>query len=152
MSNFAPLKNVTRSFDKAVQWLSDHEFEIERSASGTTRVSKYGCVAEIGAANDGNSRIATFPACLVAGEPAVLLDRGYQKFLKTSKIEIAATAEHLENLHRFSEELKEALGYTSLYNEGLGTVSGSYRYDRVVGRDLPEPERPTRPWEKQKSS
>ncbi len=152
MSNFAPLKNVTRSFDKAVQWLSDHEFEIERPSSGVVRVTKYGCVAEIGTASDGNSRISAFPACLVAGEPAVLLDRGYQKFFKTSKIEVAATADHLENLHRFSEELKEALGYTSLYNEGLGTVSGSYRYDRVVGRDLAESKRPERPWEKQKPS
>ncbi|HVJ04166.1 MAG TPA: hypothetical protein VM578_00690 [Candidatus Saccharimonadales bacterium] len=152
MSNFAPLKNVTRTFEKAVQWLSDHEFEIERSASGTCRVTKYGCVAEIGAAKDGNSRIAAFPACLVAGEPAVLLDRGYQKFLKTGKLEIAATSLHLENLHHFSEELKEALGYTSLYNESLGTVSGSYRYDRVADRDLAEPERPARPWNKQKSS
>ncbi len=68
-----------------------------------------------------------------------LLDRGYQKFFKTSKVEIAATAERLQSLHRFSEELKEALGYTSLYNEGLGSVSASYQYDRVAGRDLPKP-------------
>jgi len=63
-------------------------------------------------------------------------------------LEIAATADRLESLHRFSEELKEALGYTSLYNEGLGTVSGSYQYDRVADRDLAEDKRPTRPWQK----
>jgi hypothetical protein len=62
-------------------------------------------------------------------------------------MEIAATAAHLEALHRFSEELKEALGYTSLYNEALGTTSGSYHYDRVASRDLPEAARPARPWE-----
>jgi hypothetical protein len=45
-------------------------------------------------------------------------------------------------------ELKEALGYTSLYNEGLGSVSGRYQYDRVVSRDLPETSRPQRPWQK----
>lgn len=153
MANFAPLKNITRSFDKAVQWLSDHDFEVSPAVSGGGRqVMKYNCVATIEPGNNGHTRITAFPACLVAGEPAVLLDRGYQKFLKTSKLEIAATAEHLENLHRFSEELKEGLGYTSLYNEGLGSVSGSYRYDRVVGRDLAEPQRPTRPWEKRKQS
>jgi hypothetical protein len=84
----------------------------------------------------------------VAGEPALLVDRGYQKFFKTSKGEFPATAERLQALHRFSEELKEALGYTSLYNEGLGSVSASYQYDRVVSRDLPDAERPLRPWQK----
>jgi hypothetical protein len=150
MPNFAPLKIVTRSFDNAIHWLSDHGFQIDHPAVGGCiyKVSKYQCVAEIEIAKDGNSRIVAFPACIVAGEPAVLLDRGYQKFLKTSKVEVAATAENLENLHRFSEELKEALGYTSLYNEGLGTVSGSYQYDRVVGRDLSESQRPLRPWQK----
>jgi len=150
MSHFSPLKNATRNFDSALRWLSDHGFEVTRTASAANvyKVSKDLCVAEIEVAKDGNSRVVAFPACLVAGEPAMLLDRGYQKFLKTSKVEIAATADHLERLHRFSEELKEALGYTSLYNEGLGTVSGSYQYDRVVSRDLPETNRPVRPWEK----
>jgi hypothetical protein len=46
--------------------------------------------------------------------------------------------------------LKEALGLPSLYNESLGTVSEAYQYDRVVGRDKPETERPKRPWEKVK--
>ena len=36
----------------------------------------------------------------------------------------------------------------SLYNEGLGTVSEAYHYDRVRDRDLPEAERPNRPWQK----
>ena len=149
MSHFAPLKNPTRSFDAALQWLTPHGFQITQPVAGSNafKISKDQCVAEIQVARDGNSRIAVFPACIVAGEPAVLLDRGYQKFLKTSKLEIAATAGHLERLHRFSEELKEALGYTSLYNEGLGSVSGSYQYDRVVGRDLPEDERPVRLWQ-----
>jgi hypothetical protein len=150
MSNFAPLKVVTRTFENALHWLTDHGFEVTQPTAGGNiyRVTKDQCVAEIEVAKDGNSRISAFPTCLVAGEPAVLLDRGYQKFLKTSKLEIAATADHLERLHRFSEELKEALGYTSLYNEGLGTVSGSYQYDRVVGRDLSEADRPVRPWQK----
>ena len=150
MSHFAPLKTVTRSFADAVRWLSDHGFQITQPNSGSsvTQVSKDQCVAGIEAAKDGSARVVSFPACLVAGEPALLVDRGYQKFFKTSKIEVPATAERLQTLHGFSEELKEALGYTSLYNEGLGSVSASYRYDRVVGRDLPEAQRPTRPWQR----
>jgi hypothetical protein len=150
MSHFSPLKNPIRSFQNALRWLSDHGFEVTHPAPGGKiyKITKDQCVAQVELASDGNSRVAVFPACLVAGEPAVLIDRGYQKFFQTSKIEIAATAERLESLHRFSEELKEALGYTSLYNEGLGSVSGSYQYDRVTDRDLPENQRPHRPWQK----
>ena len=150
MPNFAPLKTTTRSFQNALQWLTGHGFEIVQPATGSAiyKITKDGCSAAIEAAKDGNARIAAFPAVLVAGETAVLTDRGYQKFFKTSKVEIAATADHLARLHRFSEELKEALGYTSLYNEGLGSVSGSYQYDRVVSRDVPEAKRPVRPWQK----
>jgi acylphosphatase len=150
MSHFAPLKNPTRTFDAALQWLTAHGFQVAQPAAGGSActVSKNQCVAQIEAASNGSARIVAFPACLVAGEPAVLLDRGYQKFLKTGKVEVVATAADLENLHRFSEELKEATGYTSLYNEGLGSVSGSYQYDRVTNRDLPEDKRPPRPWQK----
>jgi hypothetical protein len=63
------------------------------------------------------------------------VDRGYQKFLKTSKMEIPATAEHLRAIHEFTEELNEAIGATSLYNQALGTTSDVYNYDRVKGRE-----------------
>jgi len=67
--------------------------------------------------------------------------------MKTSKTEIPATAEHLKALQSFTEELKEALGLPSLYNESLGTVSEAYHYDRVEGRDKAAVDRPKRPWE-----
>ncbi len=70
-----------------------------------------------------------------------------RKFLKTTKTEVPASADHLKALHQFSEELKEALGTPSLYNESLGTVSESYQYDRIKDRDKPELERPKRPWQ-----
>jgi hypothetical protein len=149
MSNCAPLKIGPRKFEDALQWLSDHGFEVSRPANGSVyTVSKDQCVAQIQAGRDGHGSIVAFPARIVAGEPASLVDRGYQKFFKNSKIETAATAEQLASLHRFSEEIKEALGYTSLYNEGLGSVSARYQYDRVVGRDLPENSRPQRPWQR----
>jgi hypothetical protein len=64
-----------------------------------------------------------------------------------------ATADHLKAMHDFSEELKEGIGATSLYNESLGTVSESYQYDRVKDRDKTEEDRPKRPWQgKEKKS
>jgi hypothetical protein len=149
MTNFAPLKVVPPSFDDAHVLLSGRGFEVVHSSGRQVyTVSKYGCVASI--ANDGKGmpRIAGYPACLIGGETASLVDRGFQKFFKTSKLEVPATAEQLATLHRFSEELKEALGFTSLYNEGLGSVSAHYHYDRVTSRDLPEDSRPKRRWQK----
>ena len=72
---------------------------------------------------------------MLGGQIARLVDRGYQKFLKTAKLEIPATADHLRAIHEFTEELKEAAGATSLYNESLGTTSDRYIYDRVKGRE-----------------
>jgi hypothetical protein len=53
-------------------------------------------------------------------------------------------ASDLKLIHNFQEDLREALGLTSLYNESLGTVSNQYLYDRVVDRDRGVP---VRPWE-----
>jgi hypothetical protein len=50
-------------------------------------------------------------------------------------MEIPATADHLRAIHEFTEELKEAIGATSLYNQALGTTSDVYNYDRVKGRE-----------------
>jgi hypothetical protein len=86
----------------------------------------------------------------VGGEVSRLIDRGYQKFLKTSKVERPATADDLKTLHAFSEEIREAIGATTLYNEALGSVSDRYVYDRVRGRE--DGQRKPRPWEKLKAA
>ena len=75
------------------------------------------------------------PGRLVGGEIATLVDRGYQKFLRTSRHEVAATAAHLRALHAFDEELFEAVGTPDYYNLALGTVSDLYLYDRLKGRE-----------------
>jgi hypothetical protein len=87
------------------------------------------------------------PGFLIGGEPGVLLDRGHQKFWQTSKMEVPATADSLKAVHRFAEEVREAIGEPSLYNESLGTTSDVYLYDRLKGRDLPPSERPRPAWE-----
>ena len=78
---------------------------------------------------------------------AHLVNRGYQQQFHTSRGDFGATAEHLHMLHRFSEELKEAAGEPSLYNQSLGTTSDDHLYDRLKGRDIPEAKRPTPAWE-----
>ena len=100
-------------------------------------MSKYGCAAEIapGPGKGAPVRIVARPGWVLGGEISQLVDRGYQKFLKTSKLEIPATAEHLRAIHKFSDELKESMGGLVLYNESLGTVSDTYMYDRLKGRE-----------------
>jgi len=130
-----------RSFTDALATLAGHQFDVSaaRDASGSRakafQVRKYGCGAEITAAPDGTTMLLARPGWLLNGVISRLVDRGYQKFLKTPKLEIPATAEHLHAIHEFSEELKEASGATSLYNESLGTTSDRYLYDRVKGRE-----------------
>ena len=138
-----------RTYEEAVQWLRDNGFDILDAPGTQNRVflKKYNCSAAIEKTADGGVRLFAKPGYLVGGEISRLTDKGYQKFLKTTKAEIPATADHLKALHQFSEELREALGQTSLYNESLGSVSDSYVYDRVQGRDLPEAQRPQRAWE-----
>ena len=82
------------------------------------------------------AEIVTRAGFLLNGQIAALVDKGYQKFLKTPKLEIVATADHLRAIHQFSEELDEATGATMLYNESLGTTSDVYQYDRVKGREV----------------
>jgi len=143
-----------RTFDEAVNWLRSHDFELLEAPGTANRIflKKYKCSAAIEKTQDGGVRIFAYPGNLISGEIAKLVDRGYQKFLKTSKAEISATAEHLKALHSFSEELKEAIGATSLYNESLGSVSEAYTYDRVKDRDLPDSSRTKRPWQRKRAS
>jgi len=138
-----------RTYDEALNWLRDHGFDVIEAPGTQGRVflKKYNCSAAIQKDGDDGVKIFAYPGYLVGSEISKLVNRGYQQFLKTSKTEIAATADHLKALHQFAEELKEALGLPSLYNESLGTVSEAYQYDRIVDRDRPSPDRPKRPWE-----
>ncbi len=142
-------KVKTRSFEETVAWFRDHGFDVMEAPGASHHVflKKYQCSAAIERAPDGSAKIFAYPGYLINGEISKLVDYGYQKVLKTSKGVYPATAEHLKALHEFSEELKEGLGGISLYNESLGTVSESYMYDRVRDRDLPQTERPRRPWQ-----
>lgn len=143
-----PGKVEQKTFDEAVAWLREHGFDVLEApgTSGRVFLRKYNVSAAIQRDRDG-IKIFAYPGYLVGSEISKLVNKGYQQFLKTSKTEVPATADHLKALHSFSEELKEALSLPSLYNESLGTVSEAYQYDRIVDRDKPEVERKKRPWE-----
>jgi hypothetical protein len=138
------------SFDQALAVLRSHSFDVSPYASvaGGSLVSKHGAAAVLIAGHDKAepTAFAIHPGVLVRGEVGRLLDRGYQKFIKTSKYELPATASQLQSIHAFSEELKLLIGDVSLYNESLGTTSDVYLYDRLHGREAAQPA-PSRPWE-----
>ena len=128
------------SFDQTLELLGAHGFDAVPYAgiAGGTLVSK-DCVGAVlvpaPASANAAVALAVHPGVLVRGEVARLLDRGYQKFIKTSQYELPASAGQLQAIHTFSEELKQLTGAISLYNESLGTTSDVYRYDRLVGRE-----------------
>jgi len=91
---------------------------------------------------DGAPRVIEPAGMLMGGEIGALTDSGYQKFFLThSGRRQPALATDLKALHDFQEDIREALGQTSLYNESLGTVSTLYLYDRVKDRDRGVPKR-----------
>src|ERR1051325_11501115 len=138
-----------KTYEDAVNWLRDNGFDLIEAPGTQGRVflRKYNVSAAIQKDGEDGVKIFAYPGNLVGCEISKLVNRGYQQFLKTAKTEVPATADHLKALQQFTEELKEALGLPSLYNESLGTVSESYHYDRVQDRDKPKAERPKRPWE-----
>jgi hypothetical protein len=138
------------SFEQMLDALRSHGFEVSpfKAVSGGMQVSKIGVAAVVvpGGKDEGSAQLAVTPGIVVRGEIARLLDRGYQKFIKTSQFELPATAIHLQAIHTFTEELNQVTGSLGLYNEALGTTSDLYQYDRVGGREAPQP-KATRPWE-----
>jgi hypothetical protein len=111
------------------------------SGSRRVRVSRNGCAAIL-ELPDGEVRVIEPAGIIMSGEIGALIDGGYQKFFETpSGKRKPALASDLRALHDFQEDLKEALGLTSLYNESLGTVSTYYQYDRVKDRDQGVPKR-----------
>jgi hypothetical protein len=139
------------SFEQMVDALRAEGFEAapyEGVAEGV-QMTKGGVAAVLApgvADEDAGARLAVTPGIVVRGEIARLLDRGYQKFIKTAEYELPATASQLHAIHEFTEELNRVTGSLGLYNESLGTTSDLYEYDRVGGREVPQP-KGARPWE-----
>ena len=133
--------NVNERFSqKAMESLAALGFSVG-STRGVIRVEKYGCGAEFRKGTDDNFQMTILPTIMVKGQFSRLWDAGYQKFLLTDEgLKLPALALHLENLRKFNEELRTALGVPTFYNEALGSVSQVTVYDRVKGRkgDVPD--------------
>ncbi len=127
--------NVDERFSpKAIEGLAALGFSVG-STRGVVRVEKYGCGAEFRKGPDGTYQLTILPTIMVNGQFTRLWDAGYQKFLLTDDgVKLPALATHLQNLRKFNEELRTALGVPTFYNEALGSVSQVSVYDRVKGR------------------
>ncbi len=128
------------TFEDRLSSVREAGFNVSNTGSAV-RISRtgYGVLLSGG---DGNIAISGQAGVLIGDEIAPLVDGGFQKFFRTPSGKTKpATAEELYGLHDFQEDLKEALGQESYYNESLGTVSTYYIYDRVANRDRGVPKR-----------
>jgi hypothetical protein len=105
-----------------------------KSIAGKTLATRDGCGAEI---IDASDHVTLGRAGIMIGEELGLLtDIGFQKVFQTPTGKRApALSEQLKALHAFTEDLRQTLDITSLYNQGLGTTNELHVYDRVEGRD-----------------
>jgi hypothetical protein len=109
-------------------------FQVETGAAGRAQVVRDRCAALVEDAG-ALPRIGQ-EGVLIGGEIGLLVDGGFQKFFKTPGGKMMpALAEDLKALHAFDEDLMEALGLPSLYNQSLGTTCEYHHYDRVEGRE-----------------
>ena len=115
------------------------------SEGSKARVSRGRCGAVI-EDRDPDHPFVNKAGIVVGDEIGYAVHGGFQTFIRTpgGKIE-PALARDLQALHQFEEDLKEALGLTSLYNESLGSTFDQHMYDRVANRDRGGPQRP---WER----
>lgn len=143
-------KLVKPGYDQALQILRSQSFDVKpfNGVANGSLVTKHGVGAVLvpGPNSEEPVAFAIHPGAVVRGEVSRLLDRGYQKFIKSSQFELPATAAQLHAIHTFSEELKLCIGGESLYNQSLGTTSDLYQYDRLKGREE-ESAPAARPWE-----
>lgn len=134
-----------KTFEDYLSQARSAGFTVEGMGGGRTRISRDGVAAVVEASEDATPRFVERAGVMIGQEIATLVDGGFQKFLATPSGKLRpALASDLNVIHNFQEDLREALGLTSLYNESLGTVSNQYLYDRVVDRDRGVP---VRPWE-----
>jgi hypothetical protein len=128
------------TFEQRIQNLSGAGFQA--SLRGEKAVVMRGHYAAV----VGSSPLAVKENGMIVGkEIGELVHGGFQMFFQTPSGEKRpALAEQLKALHAFNEDLRDALGITSLYNESLGTTNDKHLYDRVKDRDAGVPKRP---WE-----
>jgi hypothetical protein len=130
------------TFQERLEDLKRQSFTVTQlPGGGGYRVSRGAFAIDL-TDREGSPHIAEPAGILLGNEIGQLVDAGYQKIFRTASGKVKpALAEELKGLHDFEEDLKQALGQKSLYNEALGTVSTFYLYDRVEDRDRGVPKR-----------
>lgn len=132
-------------FDERLKDLEKTGIRSAKKSSDSAIVMRGRCAAVIRKTGE-NDYVIEPVGVAVGKELGELTDAGNQKYwLTPSGKKEAATADQLKELHAFQEDLREGLGLTSLYNEGLGSVNSLHIYDRVTDRDKGVA---PRPWEK----
>jgi len=119
------------TFDDHLSQLRSQGFQVAPKGSGKAVALRgaYAAVVTEGPAVETSGRV-------IGTEIGELVHGGYQVRFETKHGQVqAAQAAHLKEYHAFLEDLREALGLKSLYNESLGTTNGKHFYDRVKDRD-----------------
>ena len=131
--------------EKEIKLTFSDRLNAARSAGFTvegTLVTRRGLGCRVTEGLDGLPVLGEAGLLVDGREIARLVHGGYQMFFVTRDgHKMAALAEHLKALHSFMEDLAEAVGSTSMYNTGLGTVCTGHLYDRVEDRDCGEEKR-----------
>jgi hypothetical protein len=132
---------VNKAFTQTqVESLSAKGFSVRRSG-GVARIEKYDCGAELRKEPNGGFQMTIIPSIMMQGQFTHLWDAGYQKFLLTHDgRKFPVRVAQLGDLRRFNEELRDALGVPTYYNEALGSTCQYSVYDRLKGRvgDVPD--------------
>jgi hypothetical protein len=133
------------TFDQRMDELRKAGFTVTPAGGARVTVSRDCYAAVLENVPGAPPRVVEPAGIIMPGGIGKLVDGGFQKFfLAPGGQKKPALATELKAIHEFQEDLREALGLVSLYNESLGTVSTEYLYDRVQGRDRGVPKRP---WE-----
>lgn len=134
---FRRIKAEKPTFDQQLSELKSQGYTVESASGGGQRVSRNGFAIVLKETADGEA-VAEHSGLVIGKEIGRLVNGGYQMFFRTeSGVTQPARAEQLKALHNFQEDVREALGATSHYNQGLGTTTASHLYDRVQERDHP---------------
>ena len=131
------------TFDDHMAAARSAKFKTGPAGGGRTRIERDGVAAICEPGMEDVPRFVVRAGIVIGDEIGTLTDGGFQKFFTTSSgRRKPALAEELKAIQNFQEDLREAMGLTSLYNESLGTVSNLYMYDRVEGRDFGRNDKP----------
>jgi len=130
------------TFEQRLEAAKVKGFTVAAVEGGRVSVSRGPVAAVLEDAGKAGPHVVERAGIVMGGEIGALVDGGFQKFFQTpSGKRKPALAEELKAIHEFQEDLREALGMDSLYNESLGTVSTFYKYDRLQDRDRGVPKR-----------